>query len=218
MKNQQLQKQNQSNVSLITQKAEEVSNRLQLVTLEEALESTPMSTLEKTIPAERILGQIFFEVKRASRMLNLNDQLTIKDEQLPEIAIMILEEFPHESLEDISLCMRRGCTGRYGKIYRFDIAIIFEWMRLYLFDKAEARERQLKLEKKVEVEKEMTAEELEEHNKKVIEILNAPDAWTSKKPKDDEDEYRKFKTQYAIKKTLENEKTDTGESGQPQGT
>lgn len=149
-------------------------------------------------------------------MLNLNDQLTLRENQIPDIAIMLLEEYSHDSLEDIVLALRNGVLGNYGKIFRFDVAVVFEWMRLFLSDKAEARERQLKTTQKAEVEKEMTQEELDKWNKKVVEILNDPNSWTSKMPTNNDEEFRKFKTDYAIKKTL-NEKANHKQPEQSEG-
>jgi hypothetical protein len=115
------------------------------------IEGVPMSVVVKAaegiMPAENIIGYIEHELIILSAMVNIDQRLNIQPHQLQVIAQELYNEFKAESMEDISVCFRRGATGKYGEIYRLDGAVISGWMRAYMEEKYQVIEANLMAEK-----------------------------------------------------------------------
>lgn len=114
-------------------------------------ESTPVSSL---IAHGASIGQIKAIVAalitKYANMLSVGGNL--KQGQSIEFADMLLEEYPTASLDDINIMLSRGVKGRYGDIFRFDVSVLFSWMKLYQAEWAEEKEKQHKKEKTTETE------------------------------------------------------------------
>lgn len=89
-------------------------------------------------------------ITKAASMLTVGGNL--RPEHPIEIARMLLKEFPYCSLDDFKLLLQRGVMGRYGKILRFDVAVIFGWANAYMDEWAEEHERMLAKEKAKPIE------------------------------------------------------------------
>ena len=65
----------------------------------------------------------------------------MKHEQIVTTAELILNDYWALKPEDLKLCFDNAKKGKYGKIYdRIDGQIIFEWLELYLEERAQAIE------------------------------------------------------------------------------
>src|SRR5690606_17423419 len=95
-----------------------------------------------------VLAYIEYELIQLTAMLNFDSRLTLQKHQIQIVARELYEMFPNESIEDVHLCFRRGATGMYDdKLLRLDIAVLCNWMRKYLDEKAVEAEKQLMAEK-----------------------------------------------------------------------
>lgn len=74
-------------------------------------------------------------ILKASRSLSVSGNL--KEGQAHEIALEIIRDYPLLSIDDINLVLLNGCKGKYGQIFRFDISVIYDWIRIYEEEKAE---------------------------------------------------------------------------------
>jgi len=136
-------------------------------------------------------------------MFNSNAALKLTHSQCSEIPIMILDEFPHESLEDFVLSFRKGITGRYDeKLLRLDVQVIFRWIRCHLEEKAERREI-LHKQDQIEETKPYTKEE----KQRINDIINS--SWVGqsiKKQQAQSEAYDKFKAEYLVKQAAKKQK------------
>jgi hypothetical protein len=96
----------------------------------------------------------------------------LKQGQPLEIAKMLVEEYPYNSIEDFNVMLSRGVKSRYGQIFRFDISVIYDWMQKYTDEFYEERERLVKANKVQEVVTSVHQERSEEENKRIDELLN----------------------------------------------
>lgn len=92
-----------------------------------------------------IEGALGARILEASAMLHIGGNL-LPHEPI-KIAQMLVNEYPTSSLDDFTIMLQRGITGRYGKIFGFDVSVVFGWMGMYLEEWAEEKERQLSKEK-----------------------------------------------------------------------
>ncbi|BDD11756.1 hypothetical protein FUAX_41880 (plasmid) [Fulvitalea axinellae] len=140
-----------------------------------------------------------FMLMRTANYFNLGK--TMNAGQVFEVCDLILEEYPHESLEDFALCFRYARKGRYGKLYdRLDGGVIFGWVHEYMEEKSIAREAETRKRRK-EQEREMEERTTLENNliRKAYERLGTkpyqPKQNANSTPTDEED-YRRFKASY----------------------
>lgn len=104
----------------------------------------PMVIVSKAA-AKEIIAFIEFELIKLSTMVNIDARLNLQRHQIPMIAESLFEDFKIESMEDISLCLRRGAMGKYSPegIFRLDGAVISQWMGMYLEEKYQAVENSI---------------------------------------------------------------------------
>lgn len=120
---------------------------LEVRTVRDALDRPNITMLRKAVDPLMIEVFLAAQITKIIKQINIDPRLNIHDSQVPMIVDMLLEKYPVESLEDISLCLRRGAIGYYGSIYRVDAAVINEWMSQYLEEKYQIVESQIKKEK-----------------------------------------------------------------------
>jgi len=104
--------------------------------VKEAVEvGIPMVMVQKTTDQKKIMQFIEFELIKVQSRVNVNPGLGLQTHQVREIAEIIYDHFKNESMEDISLALKRGSNGLYGEIFRIDGAVIVRWIQMYLEDK-----------------------------------------------------------------------------------
>jgi hypothetical protein len=75
-------------------------------------------------------------------LLNLIEFYNVKqkmsEEQLYDVASLIISEYFYLSLVDLSLCFKQVKTGKLGKVYdRIDGGMIMDWLRKYELNKTQ---------------------------------------------------------------------------------
>jgi hypothetical protein len=81
---------------------------------------------------EQIENLLAVLLVKYSGMLSVGGNL--KPGQSVEIAKNILEDWPTMSLDDFNILLSNGVKGKYnepGKLFRFDIAVVYEWIGAY---------------------------------------------------------------------------------------
>jgi len=114
-------------------------------TIQAALEFPLVRDVESQVGREQLRRYIEFELIKLSQLVSVGGNLN--DAQVQFISNQLVERYPNESIADFKLCFERGITFRYGKIYRMDPTIIFEWMGCYLEEKYAVVEEKLMKEK-----------------------------------------------------------------------
>jgi hypothetical protein len=117
--------------------------------LDKVLDRPPISSLiHAGARRESIEACLAIEITKTANALTVGGNL--RQGQSLEIAIDLIKQYPHESIEDFCFCLRNGVRGKYnenGKLFRFDGVVIHEWFRQYLDEKYEAIEARLMAEK-----------------------------------------------------------------------
>lgn len=81
---------------------------------------------------ERIEALLAVLILKYSNMLSVGGNL--KQGQSLDISKSVVIDYPSMSLDDFNILLSNGVKGRYnesGKIFRFDISIIYDWIRSY---------------------------------------------------------------------------------------
>lgn len=119
--------------------------------IHEALQRPPVKELvNQGASIERISEVLAVLITKYANMLSVGGNL--KAGQSKEFASMLLSEYPYCSLDDFNIMLYRGVTSHYGEIRRFDIAVLFEWMKGYMIEYWEIAERGIKRETKAKDE------------------------------------------------------------------
>lgn len=108
----------------------------------------PISELSRHVGHRNVA--IALDVQLTRLVASLNLKWNLNDSQIKDIVQDLLEEFPHESLEDFVLCFKKARKGQYGELIRLDSPIIFTWMREYLVEKYQVVENNWKAMKEAE--------------------------------------------------------------------
>lgn len=144
-----------------------------------------------------LAGQLF----KLKTNVNIDDRLNLQDHQIPEIAAMLIERYPVESLEDFILCFKRGALGWYGPIFKLDGSTICEWVAKYLEEKYQFKEAE-----------ETRAKEIFDPNETVIDYeaykkrMEVQDAEAKKNNSNTvENEYQRFKLNNPVHITTKEE-------------
>lgn len=151
---------------------------------------------------------IAHELTKLIGMVNINPTLTIKPYQIPVIVDSLVESYKWESVEDFTLCFRRGSAGLYGEIYRLDGAIIGQWMSRYLDEKYDALE-QRNAKQKHPILPEKREGNIVDGSKYIKQMLENLGALPSEeKDNSKENAYQKFKLEYLEKQKAESKPED----------
>jgi hypothetical protein len=114
----------------------------QKVSLETAVQAVSLSNVIKNTNEDLVISGLASLILRTAGFFNIGRPMT--EEQAIETAYLLLEKYPHESLEDFVIMFRNAKLGKYGdgKLYnRLDGMIIFGWMSEYMEEKAAYREK-----------------------------------------------------------------------------
>src|SRR5690606_14093924 len=109
------------------------TSRLMPATIQAALEFPLVRDVESQVGREQLRRYIEFELIKLSQLVSVGGNLN--DAQVQFISEQLINRYPNESIADFKLCFERGITFRYGRIYRLDPTVIFEWMGCYLEEK-----------------------------------------------------------------------------------
>lgn len=94
---------------------------------------------------EKIEALLAVLILKYSNMLSVSGNL--KQGQALEFAQMIISDWPTMSLDDFNILLSNGVKGRYnepGKLFRFDISVIYGWIEAYQIQFAEVKEKQVR--------------------------------------------------------------------------
>lgn len=140
----------------------------------------------------------------------------MNEDQAIETAYLLLDKYPHESLEDFVIMFRNAKTGKYGELYnRLDGQIIFKWMGEYLEEKAahmEKAHRAIKfsagqenlsevIQNHVQEQKLLSEPKNNEYGKSVLEALKEGIGFQQLQQQ--EESYNEYKKKYLISKAVE---------------
>jgi hypothetical protein len=170
------------------------------LTIADSIQAPTLKVLEKQYGKDDLATLVSFMILQTARFFNLGNNLS--EEQALETAYLMLQNYPHETIEDFTLMFREAKKGKYGELYnRLDGQIIFKWMEKYLEEKAIYREKQHQKQKasnpvqEPDLMKIVTGES--NHKKTVAEALKQ--AINFKELENNEKEYNSFKTNYLLK-------------------
>lgn len=157
--------------SLNTGNYTSVVNALVTVIDKAVAESVPVKQLINEGAKEpHVVAALAILITKFASMLTVGGNLKAGHEI--EIAKMLVEEYPTMSLDDFNLMLSRGIRGRYGEIFRFDVAVIFGWAGQYMEEWAEEKERQLAKEKNKLIEPEPNVFARPDIDKEINELLD----------------------------------------------
>lgn len=121
----------------------------------ESLQSTIDKSVSDSMPVKQLINSgakesdlvamVAILITKYASMLSVGGNIKVGHEI--EIAKMLIEEYPLNSLDDFNIILSRGIRGKYGEIFRFDVAVIFSWALAYQNEWAEEKEKQLAKER-----------------------------------------------------------------------
>ena len=110
------------------------------ITLLDCIEAPSVKKLIKNNGETNV--QITIESIILMGMDNFNVKFHLTDKQIAFFAEGFIEDFAHESIDDLILCLKHAARGKYGEIYNaIDPPILFKWFRLHLENKSIEMER-----------------------------------------------------------------------------
>ena len=178
------------------------------VTLEKAIQGTTIRNLIREIGDTTLLVALAGMILQTAGFFNIGK--SINDEQALDTASLLIDSYPHETIEDFTLMFREAKKGKYGELYnRLDGQIIFKWMSAYLEMKAEHREKIHRKTKNegtqhdsaVKAVLSLNAGEIVE-GRTVIDALKEGIGWESiEETQIKEKKYQEFRKKYVTEKT-----------------
>lgn len=111
------------------------------INLDDAVNGITIRQACQEINEDIIIGTLVALILRTGNFFNISNR--ISEDQAIQTAFLILDKYPHETIEDFVIMFRNAKSGKYGELYnRLDGQIIFQWMQTYLDEKAAYRENQ----------------------------------------------------------------------------
>ena len=126
--------------TLIVRKSE---SRIKIV---DCIEADSMKKLVKQFGELNIEMSVFAIV--AEYMENFNVKMSMSDNQIQFFSEAFVEDFGHESIEDLIVCLKSAAGGKFGEIYNaIDPPTLFKWFRMHLDNKYQQKENLLQRKK-----------------------------------------------------------------------
>ena len=127
-------------------------------------DSEKAKAYEKSLTVQKIVNQCMpisevcrysgmAEIKKAvdiqltKLVAGLNLKWNLSDNQIAQIVEDLIEKYPHETLEDFVLVLKKARMGEFGELFRLDGPVIFSWMETYLEEKYAVIENKLHSER-----------------------------------------------------------------------
>ena len=96
--------------------------------------------MKKQFGDEPIFFSIVNLIVKKMKLFNTTSKMT--DVQIGFFTHSFIEEFKHESISDLALCLTNAAMGKFGKLYgAIDPPIVFEWFRMHLDIKSQHNEK-----------------------------------------------------------------------------
>ena len=115
-------------------------------TIEEAIAAPTIAMAKTSLGYEVVAATVALAVTKAMGYFAANRRLST--EQVMLFAEELLDQYPHESLGDVTVFLRNAAKGRYGRrgeegetFGQLDMQRLFIWFGQYLEEKALVRER-----------------------------------------------------------------------------
>jgi hypothetical protein len=112
------------------------------VTMDRAVKGLAINQMVKSgqIKSTEVVTVLTGLIISTARYFNLG--MNISEDQAIETAFLLMEKYGYESIQDFVMMFRKAKMGEYGKTFnRIDGQVIFEWMGMYMEEKAAYRER-----------------------------------------------------------------------------
>jgi hypothetical protein len=65
---------------------------------------------------------------------------SLSKQALITMATDLVDKYSHDSIEDIMQALKKGRSGNYGTVYRFNLPTVGDWMSAHLEEKSQVRE------------------------------------------------------------------------------
>jgi hypothetical protein len=109
--------------------------------ISDCLTAPSIKSLIRNNSEEEVLMTI--EAILFASMQNFNVKYHLTDAQIEFFSEAFIEEFGHESIDDLIVCMKTAAKGSFGEIYNaIDPPTLFKWFRLHLDTKYQEKEKQ----------------------------------------------------------------------------
>jgi hypothetical protein len=109
-----------------------------ILTVSNASAGTKVLRLKNLIGPDNLNDLLIVLISDVVSFFNLPDGKNMNSDQVVFSASAIIEDYPLFSLEDFTLCFKKGKTGKYGKNYSsFDGQILFSWLKAYDLERDE---------------------------------------------------------------------------------
>lgn len=177
------------------------------VTIADSLQAPTLRRLEAEHGRDEIVSILSILILRTAAFFNIGNN--ISEDQTLELAYMMADRYPYETVEDFVLMFNRAKSGKYGEMYnRLDGLVIFSWMGKYLEEKAEAREKLHQRQKYSDHGVDFTKmiSEYAGEGKPVLDALKQAVAYSSEEIQNEEG-YRKFKQEF-VKQRVRDEQQE----------
>ena len=108
--------------------------------VQQALDFPNVSTMKNRFGEDVVIVMLFAEVEKGLEAFNVKAGMS--SEQISVFVDDFLDEYNHESIADLKICLKRARLGKYGTHYQsIDQLQIMEWFKQYLAEKADARRK-----------------------------------------------------------------------------
>lgn len=182
----------------------EIQKNQQRTDLGEFIKARPKASLTTCIESTNInqlckqYGQKPVEISIAGLIVQymkmFNVKLAMSDTQIKFFAEAFMDEYGHETIDDVEYCLKQASMGKYGEIYSaIDPPTVFGWLNKHLDAKYQERERIEQKKKKEHLKRE---EAINYADKEVREY------W-SKKIREELKEKKEEKVQLEVARTKE---------------